>query len=84
MKKRSDEERIYQTPIDYIKTLTATKITEFMHANEAYFLFWGFNTNITRIDNTGYLLNDKYDLPSFIKKMKLEYVSNYLASSNNR
>ena len=76
MKQRSDEEGIYQTPIDYIKATIAAKITEFTYANETCFLFGDFNTDITATNTIGDLTNDKYDLNSFIETTQMHHSSN--------
>ena len=75
MQIRSKEEGIYQTPIEYIKSIIATKITEYTYANETCLLFGDFNTDITITNQHEELVNDKYDLHSFIEATQLYHSS---------
>jgi hypothetical protein len=67
MQIRSNEEGIYDTPIEYIKAIIAAKVTEYTHANETCILFGDFNTDVNGFD--------KYDLRSFTEAHHIHHSS---------
>jgi ribonuclease HI len=66
----------FDSPIDYLKTIIATQLTEFSAENQLVIVTGDFNSDVTKRNTVGDCTHDHYDLTPYTHATQLTHSSN--------